>query len=406
MLRVYPNAKQIAHIRSQFPSLNYSALHYLDNAATTQSVDVAIKAVSDYHYNYRSNIHRSDYGIGITASNLFEEARLHIAELIGASEFEIAFTAGTTAGLNSIARTIDDSRVVIITELEHHSNILPWIKSGKTRSNGKLVVVKATDDGTVSIGDWTDAIKNHPGAFCSFLTQSNLTGITLPWQDMIRIAKEYECEVLVDACQSIGHRELCVQKNNIDWAVFSGHKMYASTGVGVIFKRGGFAGCEMDVGGGTLSWCDFNSYSLHSDPAGVEAGTPNIAGVHSIGAAAKWIKDTTYKTIAECEAEFYNMVEEKGLFEIEELELLGAKSPRSVYSFKILNANPSDIAMSLGYKNVCTRAGHLCASPASARYQPNQEGVLRISIAPYNDENDCANLVEGLWKTIEHYSNK
>ena len=400
MLKVYNKAKNIAAIRSQFPSLNYSELYYLDSAATSQTVDTAIKAVSDYHYNYRSNIHRSDYEIGEKASNLYEAARESIADLIGANSYEIAFTSGTTEGINHIARLVDDDRVVIITELEHHSNILPWIKAGKTATNGKLIVVKASDNGSVSLEDWEDAVKKHPKAFCAFLTQSNLTGMSLDWPSMVRIAKEYDCEVMIDACQTIGHKKICVQNNNVDWVVFSGHKMYASTGTGVIFKRGGFADVEMNVGGGTLTWCDFTDYSLHNDFARIEAGTPNIAGVHSIGAAAEWILSTSYKEIAECEAQFFMMLEDKGLFDIEKLTLLGNLSPRSIYSFKTKNINPTDLAIMLGHKKVCVRAGHLCASPASRRFQQNDEGVLRVSIAPYNDENDGVQLVEGLWKIL------
>ena len=402
MLRVYEKAKQIADIRSQFPSLNYAKIHYLDNAATSQTVDTAIKAVSDYHYNYRSNIHRGEYASAMTASNLYEEAREQVAKLINAKPFEIAFTSGTTDGLNRIAESIDKDRKVIITELEHHSNIMPWIKTGRTQNQGDLIVVQASDHGDVSLEDFYTALEYaKPGTFVSITTQSNLTGLELKWRDMVQIAKEQGCEVMLDACQTIGHKPIDVQTSNMDWMVFSGHKMFASTGIGVIFKRGGFHDVELSVGGGTVQWLNFDKYDLNSDPSRIEAGTPNIAGVHSIGAAAQWIQDTTYKTIAECEKEFYNMLKEKGLFDIKDMKLIGPKTFRSVYSFVLKDHDASDVATLLGMQDVCVRSGHLCAYPASCRYNPTESGVLRVSLAPYNDENDCVQLVEGLWKIFE-----
>ena len=181
---------------------------------------------------------------------------------------------------------------------------------------------------------------------------------------------------------------------------FSGHKMYASTGVGVLFSRGGFLNKERDLGGGTVSHVDFDHYVTHPGPEHIEAGTQNIAGVHSLGAAAKWIKEVTYKDIQECEAEFFNMLKEKGLFDIQEIQLIGDIQPRSVYTFTVEDYHPSDIAGFLDLDNVCVRTGHLCAYPASNKYSGGK-GVLRISSAPYNDEHDCVMLVEGLWKAIE-----
>lgn len=402
MLRIYDKAKQIAEIRSQFPSLNYTKIHYLDNGASTQTVDTAIKAVSDYHYNYRSNIHRGEYPTGLKASNLFEEAREQVAKLINCEPYEIAFTSGTTDGLNRIADSIDPSRSVLITELEHHSNIMPWIKHGRGQHKGNLIVAQASDVGDVSLEDFFLALEQAPtGSFVSITTQSNLTGLELKWRDMIVMAKELGHEVCLDACQTIGHKPIDVQSANTDWLVFSGHKMFASTGVGVIFKRGGFHDVELNVGGGTMQWLNFDSYDLNSDQSRVEAGTPNIAGVHSMGAAAQWIQDTTYKTIAECEKEFFTMLKEKGLFDIDDMKLIGPKTFRSVYSFVLKNHDAGDVATMLGTYDVCTRSGHVCAYPASCRYNPTETGVLRVSLAPYNDENDCVQLVEGLWKIFE-----
>ncbi len=403
MLRVYEKAKRIKEIRNCFPSLAYTDLVYLDNAASSQTVDTAIKAVSDYHYNYRANVHRGDFKTSSIATDLYEKARKEISELINCEEWEVAFTSGTTHSLNIIAEWIPIETPVIITELEHHSNILPWMKQGRTALNGLLVVVPANDEGSINIEDWETACKTHPGAVASFLTQSNLTGIELPWQDMCRIAKENECITIVDGCQSIGHKPIDLQLNNIDYLVFSGHKMYASTGTGVLFSRGGFIDKERDLGGGTVSHVDFDHYVTVPGPEHIEAGTQNIAGVHSIGAAAKWIKEVTYKDIQECEAEFFNMVNEKGLFSIEGLNLIGPVGPRSVYTFTLEDNHPSDVAGFLDLDNVCVRTGHMCAYPAANKYS-GSKGVFRVSVGPYNDEHDCVMLVEGLWKAMEKLS--
>jgi len=402
MLRVYPKAKQINEIRNCFPSLAYTELAYLDNAASSQTVDSAIKAVSDYHYNYRANVHRGDFYTSGIASEKFDQAREEVAKLINCDISEIAFTAGTTDGLNIIADFLNDDRTVILTELEHHSNILPWMKHDKTAKNGKLVIVPASDHGDVSIADFQRAVENNPGSVVSFLTQSNLTGMNTPWQEMVRIAKANDCEVVIDACQSIAHKQIDLQANNIDWLVFSGHKMYASTGSGVLFHRGGFSEVHgHGLGGGTAEFVSFDEYNLHGDFERIEAGTPNVAGVHSIGAAAKWINEIGYKTIQENEAEFFNMLRDKGLFEIEGLKLIGPLGPRSVYSFVTEMCNPSDLAGFLSFDKVCVRTGHMCAQPASRRYNNKETGVFRVSSGPYNNELDCVKLVEGIWKAVD-----
>ena len=406
MLKAYKKAKSIKQIRACFPALAYSDLSYLDNAASTQTVDSSIKAVSDYHYNYRANVHRGDFKTSHIASDLYDEAREEVAKLLNCDPFEIAFTAGTTESLNMIAEYYaNDDRKVIMTHLEHHSNSLPWMKQGRTVANGGLVVCKATDTGDVSMQDWEEVCTLNPGSIVTFLTQSNLTGHMLKWQQMVHIAKENDCEVILDACQSIAHQQVDTKMNNIDWIAFSGHKMFASTGVGVLFKRGGFTNMESRIGGGTVQHVDYETgYVLNNDVSQVEAGTPNVAGVHSIGAAAKWINEIGYKEIQECEAEFYNMLKDKGLFDIEQLQLIGDAYPRSVYSFVVdpeLNYIASDIAGYLDLTDVCVRTGHMCAYPASMRYNNSGKGIFRVSIAPYNDEHDCVKLVEGLWQAIE-----
>ena len=400
MLKNYKKAKDIKQIRNCFPSLAYSDLTYLDNAASSQTVDSSIKAVSDYHYNYRANVHRGDFKTSTIASEKYDEARVEVAKLINAEPHEIVFTNGTTASLNIIADWTPLEPTIIMTEVEHHSNILPWMQQGRTRANGQLVIVPSNDEGNVDVNAWYEAVKDNPGSTCSFLTQSNFTGQELPWQQMIMIAKEHDCEVVIDACQSIGHKPIDVKKNDIDWMAFSGHKMYASTGTGVLYHKGGFDDVQTWLGGGTITQCDFDTFTLKRGPERMEAGTPNVAGVHSLGAAAKWIQDITYNEIHECEKEFFNMLKDKGLFEIEQMELIGPIKPNSVYSFKVKGTSPSDIAGFLDMQNVCVRTGHMCAYPASMKYT-NNEGILRISSAPYNDEHDCVKLVEGLWQAIE-----
>jgi cysteine desulfurase/selenocysteine lyase len=399
MLNVYPKAKQIKEVRNCFPSLAYTELAYFDNAASTQTVDTSIKAVSDYHYNYRANIHRGDFYTSGIASEKYDQARQEVAKLLNCDEIEIAFTMGTTHGLNIIADFLNDDRTVILTELEHHSNILPWLQHGKTEKGGELIIVPASDHGDISIDDFTKVVSENPGSIVSFLTQSNLTGMNVPWQEMVRIAKEHGCEVAIDACQSIAHKPIDLQANDIDWLAISGHKMYASTGTGVLFHRGGFSEINGHaLGGGTAEFVSFNEYNLHGNFERIEAGTPNVAGVHSLGAAAKWINEIGYKTIQENEAEFFNMLRDKGLFEIESLRLIGPVEPRSVYSFITELCNPSDLAGFLNFDKVCVRTGHMCAQPASRRYNKDDTGVFRVSCAPYNNELDCVKLVEGIWK--------
>jgi|TARA_B110000444_G_scaffold231229_1_gene239035 cysteine desulfurase/selenocysteine lyase len=406
MLKAYKKAKSIKQIRACFPALAYSDLTYLDNAASTQTVDTSVKAISDYYYNYRANVHRGDFKTSSIASDKYDQARQSVANLLGCEPFEVAFTSGTTESLNMVAEHYkEDGRKVIITALEHHSNALPWMRQGRTTENGGLIVCKATDTGDVSMQDWEEVCSENPGSIVSFLTQSNLSGHMLKWHQMVAIAKEHDCEVILDACQSIAHQQIDTKLNNIDWIAFSGHKMFAGTGIGVLFHRGGFTDMVSRLGGGTVSHVDFDTgYVLNNDVSQVEAGTPNISGVHSMGAAADWIMEVGYKEIQENEAEFFYMLQDKGLFEIEELKLIGDPYPRSVYSFVVdpeLDYNASDIAGFLDITDVCVRTGHMCAYPASNRYNNKGTGVFRVSSAPYNDEHDCVKLVEGIWQAIK-----
>ena len=160
MLKSYKKAKDIKQIRNCFPSLAYSNLTYLDNAASSQTVDSSIKAVSDYHYNYRANVHRGDFKTSTIASEKYDEARVEVAKLINAEPHEIAFTNGTTASLNMIADWTPLESTVILTEVEHHSNILPWMQQGRTVSNEQLIVVPSNDDGNVDVVDLLTVIAN------------------------------------------------------------------------------------------------------------------------------------------------------------------------------------------------------------------------------------------------------
>ena len=394
--------------REEFLTLkNNPNLVYLDNAATTQTHRWVVDRMNTY-YNYeRATTHRGSYPLCDRVTEDYENARKQVASLIGAEPSQLMFTSGATQGLNFVAEWCKDIPVAIISEAEHTSNILPWLTSGRSLENGRLKVipVKVYSDG--SQGFDLDVAKkllfDHPQSVLSITATSNVTGFNSEWETLLDIARMTGTVVCLDATQTIAHKQINVSNKMTgpDWLVFSAHKMYGPTGVGALYSRYGFADIRpITFGGGQIDHIDFNNAIFKTNMERMEPGTQNIAGVLGFGVAAEIINYATYNEIRKIELNLCDcFIENETIRNITELDRLYTdKEPTTIFSFRS-KISPYDIATILGSKNIAVRSGKLCAHPFTNMLSNN--GILRISIAPYNTEEEIELLGSKLKEAIQ-----
>jgi cysteine desulfurase/selenocysteine lyase len=387
---------------------NNPDLVYLDNAATTQTHRWVVERMNKYYNLERATTHRGSYPLCDRATDDYEFARQQVANLISADPSQLMFTTGATQGLNFVAEWHKDVPVAIISAAEHTSNILPWLASGRSIENGRLKVIpiKVYNDG--SQGFDLDAAKTilekHPESILSITTNSNVTGFNTEWETLTDIARQYGTSVCLDATQTIAHKKLDVSlryNKSPDWMVFSSHKMYGPTGVGALYHRHGFDNIRpLTFGGGQIDHVDFNNIIFKTSLEKVEPGTQNIAGVLGFGMAAEFINYVTYEEIKRIEYELYNyFLANKDIQDIKELDpLYPNKELTSIFSFRS-KLSPYDIATILGSKNVAVRSGKLCAHPFVNQLSNN--GILRVSLAPYNTFEDIDFLGSKLKEAVK-----
>lgn len=389
--------------KSQFPTLEYDpSLAYFDSAATSQTHQTVLDVMNDYYTAYRASPGRSIHRLGEEVDIKISWSREQVAKLINTPVDHILFTSGTTQGLNWIADWNKNAPVVIITEAEHHANIIPWLQQGRNQENGRLKVIPMLNDGTISIDDAISIIKSCPeGSLVSIIATSNVTGINQPWEQLAKIAHENGCTIAVDFCQTVAHSKIDLQKTNIDWAVFSAHKMYGPTGVGALYTSKDVNELEPVVfGGGAVDSVTFDKVVFTSGPERHEPGTPNVASIIGFGEAARLINEVGYAYLEGLEMVIANTLINEGILEIDNLKLVIADQTishnSSILSFVTNGFHSSDIGTLLSHTNVAVRTGKLCAHPYVDKF--STLGVVRVSIAPYNTIEDCKILVSSLKK--------
>jgi cysteine desulfurase/selenocysteine lyase len=397
------------NIKEQFPTLSADPdLAYFDSAASTQTHSSVIDAMNHYYEHERSNVHRGDYKISRSVSEKVDTAREQVAELINASAEQVIFTSGATEGLNIVANWFKNASTVIITDMEHSANILPWIAQGRTINNGGLKVLPALTDGSIDMDAAGKLFQSCPkDTLLSIIATSNVTGHDTPWTMLAQLAKQYNISVCLDACQTVGSHKLDVSQTPIDFAVFSAHKMFGPTGVGVLYSKHDVNKLRPTrLGGGAVMHYDLegNVEWVHG-PEKHEPGTPNIAGIIGTGVAAEWIKYVGYEKIVKQIDDVSEYLLTAGLFDIPGMipltpqrHLRSLPSGINIHSFIFDNHHPSDVGALLGSNDVAVRAGKLCAHPFVNKL--STKGVLRISWSIYNTSNDCRKLVDQLCKTL------
>lgn len=388
--------------KKDFPYFKNNEIAYLDNAATTQKPKVVIDSQVEYYEKYCANTHRSSFGHANIATQKFEEARKILREFINANlNEEIIFTKGVTESINFIASSYAKKfKTIIISSLEHHSNIVPWHMQNRTLGNG-LEVVDCNKNLDFDFEHYEKILKENPNSFVSITHISNAFGKIHDIKTIIQMAHEYNCVVMIDAAQSLAHMKIDVQELDVDFLAISGHKTFAPTGTGAIYVKQNYLK-DLDTyqtGGATIDQVDFNSSTLLDSPYKYEAGTQNIAGVIGFGAALKYLNHIGYENIETIENDVF-----KHLFE--ELN----KLPNIIFyndmensigsiSFNFKNIACDDIGILADKMGIALRVGHHCAQPIMKKL--GIKGTIRVSIAFYNDYNDVNNLIKALKKALD-----
>jgi cysteine desulfurase/selenocysteine lyase len=399
----------IQAIRKQFPILhqqvNGKPLVYLDNAATSQKPQSVINALTAYYEGYNANIHRGAHYLAAKATDIYEQTRHKIAQFLNApSSDEIIFTRGTTEGINLVAGTFGRKMIqkgdeIIISAMEHHSNIVPWQMLCEEKE-AVLKVIPITENGELILEEY-EKLLSEKTKLVSIVHISNALGTINPIKEMIQKAHKVGAKVLVDGAQGAVHLDIDVQDLDCDFYAFSGHKVYAPTGIGALYgKRTILEAIPPYHGGGEMiKEVTFEKTTYNDLPFKFEAGTPNIADVIAFGTALDFVADLGKNNIAAHEQQLLEYGTQK-IQEIEGLRIIGtAKHKASVISFVFDDIHHSDVGTLLDNQGIAVRTGHHCTQPLMKRL--GLSGTTRASFAVYNTFEEIDALVAGLQKVVK-----
>ncbi len=396
-------------IRNDFPilqrKLGGKPLVYLDNASTSQKPKQVLDAMDEFYRNSNANVMRSTNSLGLEATEIYHGARNRVAEMIGASPKEVIFTRGTTEGLNVLARILTKKYVcsggkVITSILEHHSNILPW-RNSVSVVGAKLAVLPANRSWTMDL-DRLEAELSDGADIVTTLHVSNVLGTINPVKEICRLAHDHGALVVLDSAQGVPHMPVDVKEIDVDFMVFSSHKMLGPTGVGVLYgKQSHLEDLEpWELGGGMVKSVTADEVSYEDLPTRLEAGTPNIAGVIGLAAAVNYLQDIGMQSIVDHERRLL-----RHAFEVLPKEILELYGPTEAYShsgmlaFNVKGIHPHDVASALDKEGIIVRAGHHCAQPLVNAL--GTTATVRASFYLYNSHEEVDLLGQGLRRSVE-----
>ncbi|WP_274475014.1 aminotransferase class V-fold PLP-dependent enzyme [Mangrovimonas aestuarii] len=395
----------IASIRKDFPILNREVngkpLVYFDNAATSQTPKVVIDAITHYYTHYNANIHRGVHSLSQEATDAYEQARLKLKNHFNAKHaHEIIFTSGTTHGTNLVANGftpfLNQNDEIIVSALEHHSNIVPWQMLCE-RTGASLKVIPMTDAGELDMEAY-DQLLSEKSKLVFVNHISNALGTINPIETIIKKAHAVGAAVLIDGAQACPHIKPDVQALDVDFYVASAHKMCGPTGVGVLYGKEEWLNKmpPYQGGGEMISEVTFEKTTYADLPHKFEAGTPDICGGIAFGVAIDYMNNIGFDAIAEYEHELLEYATQE-LLKIDGLKIYGtSKHKTSVISFNLEGIHPYDVGTLLDKMGIAVRTGHHCAQPIMAYY--NIPGTVRASFAFYNTMEEIDNLVKGVKK--------
>jgi len=402
----------VENIREMFPilsrKLNDKTLVYLDNAATSQKPQVVIDALSNYYSHYNANIHRGIHTLAEEATAAYESTRVTVKSFINAAfPEEIIFTRGATEGINLVAYTWGRKNIragdeIIISGMEHHSNIVPWQILCEERKS-ILKIIPVTDSGELDMEAYKNLLSSKT-KLVSVVHVSNSLGTINPVKEIIDAAHRVGAIVMIDGAQSTVHLDIDVQELNCDFFAFSGHKVYGPTGVGVLYgKKDLLQSMPPFMGGGEMiKEVTFEKTTYADLPYKYEAGTPNSADTVALKSALDFINETGKDAIRKHENDLLRYATSQ-LEALPGLTIIGtAEEKVSVVSFVIANIHPQDIGVLLDNQGIAVRTGHHCTQPLMVRF--GIPGTVRASFAMYNTKEEIDRLVNGLQKAIKMLS--
>ena len=398
-------------VRKDFPILNQivndEPLVYLDNAATTQKPRQVLRAITDYYENDNANVHRGVHTLAERATAAYEAARERVRSFIHvASTKEVLFTRGTTTGLNWVARyaesVLQPGDEVLISVMEHHSNIIPWQEACK--KTGARLIYAYLKDGMLDLADFQLKLTEKT-RFVALAYVSNVLGVMNPIKERAELVHQTNALLVVDGAQSVPHMKIDVQDLDVDFFAFSSHKMLGPTGIGVLYGKEKLLEqmSPVEFGGEMIDFVYEQEATWKELPWKFEAGTPNIAGAIGLSAAIDYLDKIGMETVHQYEQELIAYVFPK-LQAVEGLTIYGSEdlTQRSgVISFNLAGLHPHDVATALDYEGVAVRAGHHCAQPLLSYL--GVSATVRASFYLYNTKADCDKLVEALQKTKEFF---
>ena len=396
----------IEKIRADFPILqravNGKPLIYFDNAATSQTPKIVIDAIVDYYSNYNANIHRGVHTLSQEATDKYEQARETLKTHFNAKyAYEMIFTSGTTHSINIVAsgfsNLLKKGDEVIVSALEHHSNIVPW-QMLCDKTGAKLNVIPMNEDGALIMSSYDKLLSNNTKlVFCNHI--SNALGTINPIEEIIEKAHQVGAAVLIDGAQSTPHMKVDFQRLNVDFYVTSAHKICGPTGVGLLYgKKEWLEKLPPYQGGGEMiETVTFKKTTYAGLPHKFEAGTPNICGGIAFGVAINYMNSIGFDAINKYEQELLEYGTQE-LLKINELKIYGTSKKTSVISFNVGAIHPYDIGSILDKLGIAVRTGHHCAQPIMDYYKI--PGTIRASFAFYNTKEEIDVLVKGLKRAI------
>ena len=401
----------IQKIRADFPILAQKVhgkpLVYLDNAATTQKPYEVIRKIEEVYSTINSNIHRGVHHLSQLATTSHEEARKTVQDYIhAANSNEIIFTRGTTESINLMASSFCRSQCqpgdeIIITTMEHHANIVPW-QIQRDITGIELKVVPITPEGEIRLEDIEELISSKT-KLISLTHVSNVLGTINPIKEVIKLGHNYNIPVLIDAAQSVPHIPIDVQELDCDFLVFSSHKMYGPTGIGILYgKESWLEKLPPYQGGGEMiAHVSFNKTTFNELPFKFEAGTPDYVGSAALAEAIRYINTFGLDNIHRYETDLYQYATQQ-LTQIEGMQIIGtAQQKSSALSFLVKDIHPYDMGMLLDQLGIAVRTGHHCAQPLMDTL--GIEGTVRASFAFYNTKEEVDVLVAGIKRVIQMF---
>lgn len=401
----------VDNIRKDFPILAREVygkpLVYLDNAATTQKPRCVVEKIEQMYYTINSNVHRGVHFLSQEATDAHEAARITVQNFIGAaSPKEIVFTRGTTESINLVASSFcrafcTEGDEILITAMEHHSNIVPWQIQGDIKGV-KLVVAPINENGELLLDELKKKISSRT-KLIAITHISNVLGTINPIGEIIEISHKQGVPVLVDAAQSVQHKAIDVQKLDCDFLVFSSHKIYGPTGIGVLYGKEKWLNAipPYQGGGEMISTVSFEKTTYNEIPFKFEAGTPDFVGTAALATALDYISKLGIENIASYEDDLLNYATEQ-LLSIDGLKIYGnAKNKSSVISFLVKDIHPYDMGMLLDKMGIAVRTGHHCAEPLMDLM--GIPGTVRASFAFYNTKEEIDILVKGIERVVKMF---